>query len=169
MRNIRSSAPKRPVTWVINDVSVGTLAANSLGVTDLLSPGVVDPVITRDATVVRIRGVLGVMQTGIGTQVTWTAGLIVCNTDQVATAGAMPNPASEDADWIWHYGQRNFCQRDAGGGLNNINPVYVTIDNKSMRKMKENEKTLALCMFNHTLSDSSISYSLLLRILIKRA
>jgi len=104
--------------------------------------------------------------------VIWYAGLIVVNQQSADVGGASaPDPEDDEADWMWYrtgFHLPGFRDDDAGTGLlHEMTPRYMEIDNKSARKLNENNKTLLYVFKNDASSGQIISQAISLRMLLK--
>jgi len=78
-------------------------------------------------------------------QVVLSAGIAWVGNDAFAAgAGSLPDPSDDNADWIWHSGIALSFPTTGAGGSPAIPPGGFVIDNKSMRKQRENNSTLVL-------------------------
>ena len=117
----------------------------------------VDEDIIRESTITRIIGkVCGI---DAGADAHGAHVLYVANVDQEAIgATAMPDPRFDDADYIWHSGWEVF-------GAANVQEIKL--DNRSMRKMSQDEKTLVFLSASFATSTDNADFQLGLRVLLK--
>ncbi len=132
--------------------------------------------IKRDSTIVRIRGEMFVQINGTsggGTKnVVWYAGMVVVSEDAMGVGGSsLPDPELDDGDWMWHdmgFMRTNVVRNDADtadlerGGIR-----YIEVESKAMRKLMEDNKTLAYIFKNDASSSSAVTQSIAARILLK--
>ena len=100
-----------------------------------------------DFTLRRVHGVIATTSENNGQATTLDGfcwGIIVAGRDAVA-AGAVPDPVSDASDWL-AYGT-GFVSLASAGGLDTNHPMTThVIDNKSMRKVNENNQDVILRM-----------------------
>ena len=131
--------------------------------------------IKRDSTVVRIRGELYVGQPPdtVARQLIWYVGMVVVSEDAMSAAGAsLPDPEFDDADWMYYRSgfYRTGIYEDSAGALREVDPGrYLEVDSKAMRKLPEDNRTLAYVFKNDASSDDTIRQAISARILLKRA
>ena len=162
--------PRRAVRWVLGGSGRINLAAGASAISDMLS--VAPDFEKTDVTITRIRGDLVVAYPNDnGGTAKLTMGLIVVTQSAFAAGiAAVPDPALEDADWMWWSAYNmieGFYADSTGVERRIVTPRYESIDNKSQRKMNEGESTLVLAVKNN--GAFSLTYEMAARILLKRA
>jgi len=127
------------------------------------------------STIVRVRGELAVINTATAaspSQLTpFAAGLMLipqqtaAQIDTLNLRTDLPTPGVEDADWLW------FTSNTVGpspGSAASIGERFITIDNQSMRKIRERNKELAFAFANlEQTTSQQLDYSVTLRVLVK--
>ena len=112
-----------------------TSAADTLQVAPVLT----DAELNKGETIVRLVGDMAIQLVTATTQVRRFG---VGFTLVTEATGSGPDPLVDfDADWIWH----KFGTLMPDGGGNSFMTVRYSIDNRSMRKVRENEK-LIVCV-----------------------
>ncbi len=102
-----------------------------------------------DITVTRIRGYVSFRPSSLSQNNEWLIAAGICFLpDTAMTAGDMPNPGTDNYDWIWHQQTHLFVR----GELTPAAPLWMDqppqalmmVDNKSQRKQRENSQNLVL-------------------------
>jgi len=163
-------APRRPMSWVLSTAGSTPIAAGAVAAVDLLASRT--DFQRTDVTVTRIRGELALTpQSDVDDTYQWFAGITVVN-KQAAGVGvtALPDPETENADWLWFDGGHIFPAFYAdSAGVERVLalPRYISIDSKSQRKMHEENKSLQLIIKNDAAS-SPLEFMFVTRTLLKR-
>ncbi len=169
----RQRGPRRATSWFLeasvadNVVTPGSLVNFEMAV-DLASDE------RKGATVTRIRGEMVIWSTvanGLAAtvQAIWFAGMILGHENLLTT---VPDPELDDADWMWYqtgYVVPGLQENDAGSATTHqFNPPrYITLDNRSQRKMLSQEARLLFVFKNDTSSDFDVQVGIAARVLIK--
>jgi len=169
-RSPRTTRSRRAYSWSLNAsigdnlVGVGVSASFELA-TDLA----VDE--RKAATVTRVRGemVLKLNPRGaLAEQCIWYAGIIVGHENLLTT---LPDPEIDEADWMWYqtgYLVTQVRSNDAGtADLRDGDVRYITIDNRSQRKMLSEESVAIFVFKNDSSSDAAINMGFAARVLVK--
>jgi len=168
LREYRQATNPRSKAWFGFFGSSVLVTAGSISVTDI--GGAIPSHFRLDATIIRMRGELLIMQDDAPvteTPIIWAAGIIVANEDAVSVgATALPDPGVDDADWMWHRAGYLGTRVTAAAVETEAVPRYIEIDNKSMRKMNESFKTLALVFSNSATSGESTRIGISIRMLV---
>ena len=125
-----------------------------------------------DVTITRIRGELFVdapNDTNVVAGELDMGLIVVTNQAFAAGAGSLPDPALENADWLWwkHVRYISGFYEDNAGAQRIFNATrYFEVDSKAQRKLDEENKTLVWVVKNQ--GGSTLRTGLGVRTLLKR-
>ena len=160
---------RRPMSWVISHTVSSAIAANAKRDTDLLATR--SDAQRTEMTVTRTRGAITVRaDSDASTEGILLGGIIVVTQQAMAVGGAsIPDPEIDNADWLW-FGVMmtpSSLYADAGGVERVFNQGHqFSVDSKAMRKLGEENKTLALVLKNS--NGGSVVVGSVIRTLLKR-
>jgi len=157
----------------LNAAVPANVAVGALANFDMLA--LIPDDVKRDSTIVRIRGELvlrvGASAGGAGATIIWYAGMVPV-TEQAMAAGSasLPDPELDDGDFMWHdmglYLQDTVRNDADSADLEVANTRYIEIDSKAMRKLNEDNQTLAYVFKNDASSSETVRQSIAARILL---
>ena len=170
-RGTQQRGSRRKTSWFLNgsvadnNVAPGLLTSFELA-TGLSAEG------RPGSTVTRIRGEMVVWATAATfpalNQAIWFAGIIVGHENLLTT---VPDPELDDADWMWYqtgYFVPDLVEDDAGvQTLLQFPARYVTLDNRSQRKMLSEDSVVLFVIKNDASSDFAFNVGLTARVLVK--
>jgi len=100
--------------------------------------------------------------------VIWAAAITIGTPDQVAVGiAAFPDVETDDGDWLWFSAGYLVSNRTSAGAEDDWDPRYITIDNKAMRKLKEQDKRPVFLFKNSAASGGSVRVGIAARMLLK--
>jgi len=169
LRRATSPVRSRKTEWFGFFGSTQLVGVNNTTVADLGSA--IPDDLRVGATIVRIRGELLVASQDAPDDLQpniWATCIMVANREAVAIgATALPDPGVDDGDYLWHRSGYQATPVDVLGTSGDLAARYIEIDNKSMRKMNESNKTIVFIFKNSINSNTSIRVGISTRILIK--
>ncbi len=161
------SGRQRKTSWNNFLGTVNTIVPGGAVMANLVSSALTT--IAADSTIVRVRGRLSISSADVNPGGAFGSfGAIVVNADAfVVGVTAVPDPISDEADWMIH-GNWSIEPTRIGNTDISVAPVYLTIDNKSMRKMNEQFSLLAFKFVNSSSSSMDVRLQFGLRTLVMR-
>ena len=165
----RGSSPARKTEWFGFFGSTLLVGVNNTTVADLGSA--IPDDLRVGATLIRIRGELLVASEDAPQDTApniWAAGIMIATNEAVGVGlTALPDPGIDDADWLWHQAGYQATPTSTIGSTGNVDPRYILIDNKAMRKLPESNKTVVFVFKNSINSNTSIRVGISTRMLLK--